>query len=213
MFLSLRRTGFMSRFILPLESRRLFSVTAATLATDLGATKTDSTAVKAALTAIEKAAITDLKSLKTDLKGSPSSNKSLLKTVTTDENQFVAKLKADVTALLKADAVAKHGAGDGTALLKKSSAKLIAKVAADVTALGSATTTPLADMTTDAQSTTVGSALTPLVSANSSNTSLATDAGTTNSDNSTLGAALVTSAQTFASAVGALGADLATLTG
>ena len=202
----------MSTLIQPLESRRLFSVTAATLAADLSATKTTGAAVKTALASITKVAVSDLKSLKADLKGSAStSNKSLLKAVTTDENQLVSKLKADVAALLKAGTVAKRGAADGASLLKKSTAKLVTKVHADITALSSATAAPLATLNTDAHGSAVNAALTSLLSANTSNATLANDVAKTNSDNTTLGTAIVTKSQAFGSAVGALGTDLSAL--
>ena len=198
----------MSRFIQSLESRTLFAVTSATLSADLALISSDDKAVKADLIALSKGAGADLKTITADLKGTAKTNALLLKTLKTDELKAFAKIKSDVSALLKATPLSKHAVAEGNGLLKKPGSKLGAKVAADAAALGTLTTTALASLQTDSMGTGVGTDLTALVSANPSNTALATDATTARTDLSTLGGTLVTAAQKYSTDVGTLKTDL-----
>ena len=200
----------MSRFIEPLESRTLLSASASTLSTDFSAIATDAGAVKSAFIQLEVALAGDYKAILTDLKGSKGSS-SQLKTLKSDGKKALNTLKKDGLALLKAAVIAKRATTDGTKLIAKSSTAQTTKVNKDITALGSATTTPLANIQNDSQHTGIGSDLDALAAANPSNTQLATDAAKTKTDANTQGSAFVSASQTFSDAVATLKTDLATL--
>jgi hypothetical protein len=66
----------------------------------------------------------------------------------------------------------------------------------------------LSTLMSDSTATGVGADLTALTTANPSNTALATDVSTAQTDNSTLGGALMTGAQKYSTDVGTLASDL-----
>jgi hypothetical protein len=203
----------MSSFVQTLEERRLFSITSATLAADLSSINTDAKAVKASVTALTKTAAADVKLLTADLKGSAKTNAALLKTLKTDEGKAIAKLKTDANNLTKATMLAKKSASAGDAVIKKpTSTTLTGKLSADITALGTVTTAPLAALQTDSNGTSaLATDVTAITTANSSNTKLITDSGTTATDFQNGIQTLDTAGATFSAAVAALKADLTTL--
>lgn len=201
----------MSQFIQSLESRMLMAASAATLATDLGNVNTLGATVKADLTALQAGAKTDLAAITADLKGNKTSA-AQLKTLKLDEAKYLAKIKADVTAMLKASSTATRGAKDGTAsIATPTNVPLSNKVAADVAALTSMTTTPLGNLTLDVPTGVINTDLGALTGANPTNTGLGTHASTALSHLNTLSGKLLTDATQYSGAVGTLKGDLGTL--
>ncbi len=201
----------MSRFIQPLERRMLLTATATSLANELTTINTDSATVKVDMAAIQTAVKTDLAAITVDLKGSPKTNAPLLRFLKRDTNQFVAKLKADVTTLLRATATSAKGASDGTALLAApTSAPLQGRIPNDIPPL-TLTTTRFGKLNGDALTATVDADVTALTTANPTNTALNTDGNKLTSDLNTLTATLLSDAGKFNTAVGALKTDLMTL--
>lgn len=167
----------MSRFIQSLESRKLLSatlVTTSTLLADQAVLVADAAAAKAELKALAAVAGADAKTIAADLKGLPKTNAPLLKTLKADEAKLLALITKDVKALLTPGiALGKRASVDGVLLIKKPSAKLQAKVAAELTALGTATAGPLAKLQADSQGGKLSADLQALVAANPSNAGLA----------------------------------------
>ncbi|HSZ55808.1 MAG TPA: hypothetical protein VK797_09115 [Tepidisphaeraceae bacterium] len=201
----------MSRFIQSLERRALLSVSTTSLASELSNVTTDAATVKADLATLQTTAKADLKAIQTDLKGSPKSG-GLFGKLQSDENKWLGKLKADVTALLPAATKSATYVKDGNGVLATpNNNALRQKVKGDVTALGSATTTPLAKLMADSSTTGLTTDLNALTSANPSNTALSGAVTTAKTDLNNLSGKLVSDAGKFATAVGALKTDLTSL--
>ena len=93
----------MSRFIQPLESRRLFSagpVDKATLVADEALVVADGAAVRADLRSLAGVVRADTAKIQVDLKGLPKTNLPLMRTLRTDEARLLAQFTKDVNALL-----------------------------------------------------------------------------------------------------------------
>jgi hypothetical protein len=197
----------MSRFIQPLERRTLLTASASSLSADLTSINTDAAAVKADLTSLQTAATADFKSLVSDLKGSSKTNLALLAKLRSDGNKYLAKLKADVNALLKGSALSAKGVKDGTATLANPNAPASGNIKGDVNALAAAATNPLTKLTTDASTATLVADLNALAGTKS----LSTDVTKAANDLNSLSGKVVSDANKFGSAVNTLKTDLTTL--
>ncbi|MDB5292722.1 MAG: hypothetical protein JWL69_3963 [Phycisphaerales bacterium] len=202
----------MSRFAQSLESRTFLSatpVTKPTLLTDLGLVVVDAIEAKADLKTLAAIAKADAKIIQTDLKNLPKSNAPLLKTFKADVSKLLTLLTKDVNALLVPGAVlGKRSTGDGVSLLKKATAKLQAKLAAEDATLGIVTVAPLNKFQADSQSAGVSADLQALVMANPSSNSLAADAAKFLTDVPGQGSILNDAAIKFQTDIGGLATDL-----
>ena len=202
----------MSRFVQALESRTLLTATTSSLATELASVNTNASAVRADLAALQLNARTDMKAITTDLKGSAKTNVPLLKKLQVDEGKWLAKIRNNTNALLRAQPLSAKGVADGDAFLAApTKLSLQSKIVGDVNALNVATTAPLAALTANVSTTTLAADLSALTTANPTNSSLSADATKTTTDLNTDSGKLVTDAGSFSTAVGTLNTDLMTL--
>lgn len=202
----------MPRQIEVLESRVLFTATAASLGAELGAINTTGATVKADLKALATGAKADLLLLTKDLKGSPKTNAALIKKAQTDETKFISLLGLDTNALLKASTVSKATVADGNGVVKApTNAVLATKIGIDVSVLASVTTKPLAKLTTDSSTATVDADLTAVATANPTLSTVVTQATTARKHFDSLVATVLKDAGIYANKVAALRTDLATL--
>ena len=200
----------MSRFIQLLESRTLLSVTTATLLADEALIVADAATAKADLRVLAAAVRADTKTITADLKGTPKTNLPLLHTLKTDEAKALAVITKDLNALLNPGvSLSRRSTAAGVAQIHKGTAAVEAKVAADVAALQTVTTAPLATIQADDQGNTIGTDLQALVTANPSDTTLATDVSKQETDTNTGGATFNTAAVKFQTDIGTLATDLA----
>ncbi|HSZ55246.1 MAG TPA: hypothetical protein VK797_06265 [Tepidisphaeraceae bacterium] len=203
----------MSCFIQSLESRTFLSatpVTKATLLADEAAIVLDAIAVKTDLKSLFATVVADTKTVQADLKGLPKTNAPLLHTLKTDEAKTGALIKQDTNALLGPSlALVNRSTAAGIAQIAKSNATIQAKVAADVAALGTVTTAPLAKLEADSMGGDVGTDLQAIATANPSDTTLAADIAKQKSDTNTAGTTFDTAAVKFQTDIGAFAADLA----
>jgi hypothetical protein len=214
----------MTRLIQSLESRTLFSATSAEAAVLLGDVRqvtASAATVRAGLRAAMSAATVGVNKVAADLKSSTtpsnrSSNAALLRTLRAGEASTFATLRVDQTALTLVGAgLAARAAADAKALLlHPTSAAIQARVAADITALGTLPAAKLATFETDSQSGVIGADLTNLINGNPSNTALATDAGVFQDGGAAAVAIgnVVTAAGTFSATLGTLSSDVTSTT-
>ena len=176
----------MSPLIQSLESRTLFSGTSAealVLIADVKQVTASAATVRADLRTAVSAASTGVNKVAADLKSSTTSanratNAGLLRTLRAGELRTFATVRADQTSLIAVStSLSARAAADARALLlHPTSATIQARVAADITALNTEPAARLATFQTATQNNAIGAALTNLVNANPSNTTLATDA-------------------------------------
>lgn len=202
----------MSRFIQPLESRRLLSagpVDKSTLVADEALVVADGAAVRADLRSLAAVVRADTAKIQVDLRGLPKTNLPLMRTLRVDEAKLQAQITVDLNLLLNpGTALSRQSTVTGELLLTKATLGLQARVGADVSALGTVTVAPLAKFQADFQGAAVGADLQALINANPSSTTLAADAAQMMTDTSDAATTLSTSASNFATDIGGLAADL-----
>lgn len=202
----------MSRFIQPLESRRLFSggtVDKATLVADEALVVADGAAARADLTSLAAVVRADTAKIQVDLRGLPKTNLPLMRTLRVDEAKLHAQIAVDLNLLLNpGTALSRQSTATGVLLLTKATLALQARVGAEASALGTVTVAPLAKFQADLTGATIGADLQALVNANPSAATLATDAAQMMTDTSDGATTLSTAASSFATDVGGLAADL-----
>lgn len=215
----------MSRFAQSLESRTLFSATsteAAVLIGDVAQVRVSAVTVRTDLRSAVSAATSGVNKVAADLKTSTTSsnratNVGLLRTLRIGELSTFATLRADQTGLLVVStALSARAAADARALLlHPTNTAIQARVSADITALGTEPAARLATFQADATSDLIGTALSNLVNANSSNTALAGDATVFQNGGAAAVAIgnVVTAAGTFTVTISTLSTDVTTTTG
>ncbi len=205
----------MSMLMESLESRTFLSATAVTSAT-LAADQANITADAAIAVAALKTLVADIKAntvaIKADVKSLPASNTALFNTLKVDESRAGATLSASLNLLLKpGGSLAKKSANTGDALLAKATIKNLAVAGAEITALGSVATAPLANLLAAMNAVPVGADLQALVTANPTDVQLVADVATASTNASTQTTALQSAATKFASDIATLTADLSSV--
>lgn len=205
----------MFQFIQTLEQRVLMSATADALRADQSTIDADAKEIKADLAATGKALAADLKTITADAKGSTDKQQTAaqLKTLKADEKALLVKLKKDTAALLKAGQGPSHkAAAHGVGVINSpSNATLKTKLAADIAALSTALSAPLATLVADASAGGIPADIDALVASNPTNTTLATDAAAAKTNVNTQLTTLVNASTKFSTDVGTLNTDLGTL--
>ena len=202
----------MSRFIQPLESRRLFSggtVDKSTLVADEALVVADGAAARADLTSLAALVRADTAKIQVDLRGLPKTNLPLMRMLRVDEAKLHAQIAVDLNLLLNpGTALSRQSTATGGLLLTKATLALQARVGAEASALGTVTVAPLAKFQADLTGAAIGADLQALVNANPSAATLASDAAQMMTDTSDAATTLSTAASSFATDVGGLAADL-----
>lgn len=202
----------MSMFIQPLESRRLLSGTKADLLADQAALLSLNTQAKAELRSIVASYSADTRLIAAALRGGDKSNKPLLAALNTSESRFKKALSRSTAGLFNPGvSLGKRSVKNGIALLKKSSPGLLATASRNLAALSTITVAPLATLQTNLASTAVAADLEALVNANPTNAALTAAVAQFTADFAPHSAALGSDGMQFQTAIGALGADLASV--
>ena len=206
----------MSRFIQSLESRTLFTTSAA-LAADIGQVITAAATTRVDLKTAASVITADTKTITTDLKSSTTSanratNAHLLNIFRVDEHKTLATLRAHEAALLAAGTSLSHrAAADGDALLlHPTNARIQARVTADIAALSTVPASLLAKLQADTQNITLGTDLMNIVNANPTNAALAAAVQTAENDGNTAVTNFLSAASAFNTNTGTLDAAVST---
>jgi hypothetical protein len=202
----------MSNFIQSLESRRLMSATADTLLGDKAMISSDIVVLKAAANALILSDTSATKVIATDFKGLPKADGELLKTLETTEIKAKAALLKDVALLdSKSLSLTTKSVSAGDVVLKKATTRSLAALAKDITALGSVTTVPMADLQAFLTGTTVTDARASILTALPADSALDTAVTNEGTDSDADKATINTDANQLQNDVTGLATDLSSI--
>lgn len=194
-----------------LESRTLMSVTASTLNADYAAVLADRGAITSAINALSTTLTAGIRTINTDLKGTPrvqaAANHRLVVQLQHDDSLLISALRHDASILTsKGDGKGATAKAAGILYLRKATSARLTKVTSTAAVLDGSVSAALAVLTSDTHLSTVDAALAAIVTANPTNSKLATDVASTTANASV--APVDTAAQTFAGAASTLATDL-----
>jgi hypothetical protein len=202
----------MSNFIQSLESRTLMTVSSATLLGDKETIASEIVVVKASANALILSDTSATKVIAADFKGLPKADGALLKTLVSAETKAKAALLKDVALLdSKSLGLTTKSVSAGDMVLKKATTKSLATLAKDITALGSVTTVPMADLQAFLTGTTVTDARASILTALPDDTALDTAVTNEGTDSDSDKATINTDATQLQTDVANLATDLSSI--